>query len=319
MTINTPEASALKLREFLLGDIPAIAEIRNASISISPDFFSMTVDRFRYDFYDEDVPMLSRIVVAELDGHVVGFYHLYTDENQLRQGRVNLDSFHVHPRTRNQGVGQELMASAVETARGWKGRHISTSIPEESPRSVEFLERHGFKRMRTFYKMRLSDLRPDADNRLPEGFSLRSFQSGEDEAAFVEVYNAAFADHWDFMPLEDWEVSRWNRRPAFSPKGCFLLCDRDRLVGFTTVMYDPGQAAQTGEAVGRIFEMGVVPEYRRRGLGYLMLQAAIRYAGQQGFQALDLVTDVENEAGVQLYEKVGFQEKRASVVLHYDL
>ena len=319
MIFNTPEASALKLREFVLGDIPAIAEIRNESISISPDFYSMTVDRFRYDFYDEDVPMMSRIEVAELDGAVVGFTHLYTDENQLLQGRVNLDSFHVHPRARNQGVGQALLASAVEAARGWKGRYISTSIPEESPRSLEFLERHGFHRVRDFYKMRLSDLRPDADLALPAGFSLRTFQPGTDESAFVAVYNASFSDHWDFVPLADWEVAKWNRRPAFSPKGCFLLFDQDRMVGFTTVMYDPEQAAHTGEAVGRIFEMGVLPEYRRRNLGYMMLQAAIRYAQEQGFQALDLVTDVENEAGVQLYEKVGFQEKRASVILHYDL
>lgn len=319
MIFNAPDTSTLKLREFVLGDIPAIAEIRNDSISISPDFISMTVDRFRYDFYDEDVPMMSRIEVAEVAGNVAGFTHLYTDENQLRLGRVNLDSLHVHPAARNHGVGAALLASAVETARGWNGRYLSTAIPEESPRSVTFLERHGFTRVRQFYKMRLSDLRPDADTHFPPGFHQRHFQPGTDEAAFVEVYNAAFADHWDFIPMADWEIAKWNRRPAFNPKGCFLLFDQDRLVGFTTVMFDQDQARETGQAVGRIFEMGVLPEYRRRGLGYTMLQAAIRYAQAQGFDALDLVTDVENEAGIQLYEKVGFQEKRASIVLHRQL
>lgn len=319
MIFNTSDTSTLQLREFVLGDIPSIAAIRNASISISPDFYSMTVDRFRYDFYDEDVPMLSRIQVAELGGEVLGFYHLYTDENQLQLGRVNLDSFHVHPDARNHGVGSALLTSAIETATSWKARYISTAIPEESPRSVEFLQRHGFQQVREFYKMRLSDLRPDAESHFPPGFTLRTFQPGTDEEAFVEVFNAAFADHWDFIPLADWEVAKWNRRPAFNPKACFLLFDQAKLVGFTTVMYDPEQAMQTGEAVGRIFEMGVLPAYRRRNLGYTMLQAAIRYAQAQGFQALDLVTDVENEAGIQLYEKVGFQEKRATTVLHREL
>ncbi|MNS61083.1 Mycothiol acetyltransferase [compost metagenome] len=319
MIFNSPDTSTLQLREFVLGDIPAIAEIRNASISISPDFYSMTVDRFRYDFYDEDVPMLSRIEVAEVDGNVAGFTHLYTDENQLRLGRVNLDSFHVHPQARNHGVGSALLASAIETARSWNGRYISTAIPEESPRSLEFLERHGFKRVRQFYKMRLSDLRPDAETAFPPGFSVRTFLPGTDEAAFVTVYNAAFADHWDFIPMADWEIAKWNRRPAFNPKACFLLFDQERLVGFTTVMYDHEQARETGQAVGRIFEMGVLPEYRRQGLGYTMLQSAIRYAQAQGFDALDLVTDVENVAGIQLYEKVGFQEKRATTVLHIEL
>jgi mycothiol synthase len=316
MIFEPSHTSTLQLREFVLGDIPAIAEIRNASISISPDFYSMTVDRFRYDFYDEDVPMMSRIEVAEAEGNILGFYHLYTDENQLGLGRVNLDSFHVHPKARNHGVGVSLLEAAVKTAREWKARYISTAIPEESPRSIEFLERHGFVRVRQFYKMRLSNLAIDATDEFPAGFTLRTFQPGLDEADFVKVYNAAFADHWDFIPMADWEVAKWNRRPAFNPKGCFLLFDRERLVGFTTVMYDPEQAAQTGEAVGRVFEMGVLPEYRRRGLGYTMLQAGIRYAQAQGFKALDLVTDVENEAGIQLYEKIGFQEKRATTVLH---
>src|ERR1035437_4024449 len=112
----------MHLREFVLGDIPAIAAIRNSSISISPDFYSMTVDRFRYDFYNEDVPMKSRIEVAEDDEtrRVVGFYHLYTDENQLERGRANLDSIHVHPDARGQGVGEPLIASAVATAQSWK-------------------------------------------------------------------------------------------------------------------------------------------------------------------------------------------------------
>jgi ribosomal-protein-alanine N-acetyltransferase len=71
--------------------------------------------------------------------------------------------------------------------------------------------------------------------------------------------------------------------------------------------------------VARIFEMGVLPSYRRLGLGYQLLQVGLRYAKEQGFKAIDLVTDAENGAAVQLYHKLGFQEKRASVVLHRTL
>lgn len=316
--------NAVTLREFVLGDIPAIAEIRNRSISISPDFYSMTVDRFRFETYDEDVPLTSRIMVAEAAaaeagvGRVVGFYHLYTDENQLARGRVNLDAIHVHPDARSEGAGAALIRSALETAEQWGGRYVSTAIPEDSPRSLAFLERHGFKRVRTFFKMRLSKLEAK-DAAFPVGMTLATFRPGKDEAAFVAVYNAAFADHWDFTPLTEAEVSNWNKRPAFNPRGCFLLWEGEKLVAFTTVLYDPDQAAHTGEAVARIFEMGVLPEYRQRGLAYGLLQAAIRYAAERGFSGLDLVTDAENEAGVLLYEKVGFQEKRSTIVLHREV
>lgn len=308
----------MKLREFVLGDIPAIAAIRNASIEISPDFYSMTVDRYRYDFYDADLPMKTRIVVAENDdGKVAGFYHLYTDEHLLARGRSNLDSIHVHPDMRGQGVGAALIGSAAETARGWGATYISTAVPDASPRSLEFLQRHGFEVVRTFDKMRLPLRGPQPEPQVPRGFHLRNFKAGDD-AAFVEVFNAAFADHWDFVPLTAPEVSQWNRRPSFDPRGCFLLVEdgTERLVGFATVLFNPERAELTGKVIGRIFEMGVLPAFRRKGLGHVLLQAALKYAADNHFDAVDLVTDAESEAGKQLYAKVGFEEKRSSYVLH---
>lgn len=308
----------MQLREFVLGDIPAIAAIRNASIQISPDFYSMTVDRFRYDFYDEDVPMQSRIMVAEDEGKVVGFYHLYTDENLLARGRSNLDSIHVSPDARGKGAGTALITSVVDTARGWGAKYISTALPGDQPRSLAFLERLGFQRVRTFDKMRLTDLSGDVPP-LPDGYSLRNFVHGQDETAFVEVFNAAFHDSWDFTPVKVSEVAQWNHRPSFNPRGCFVLMEGDHMVGFTSVLFNPDRAEQTGRVIGRIYEMGVLPSHRKRGLGYLLLRVAIRYARENGFQGLDLVTDDLSEAGKQLYAKVGFQEKRSSVVLHRDV
>lgn len=305
----------MKIREFMLGDIPAIAAIRNASIEISPDFYSMTVDRYRYDFYDADLPMKSRIAVAEVDDRVAGFYHLYTDEHLLARGRSNLDSIHVHPDARGHGVGAALIDSAAETARGWGATYISTAIPDADPRSLVFLERHGFKKVRTFDKMRLSLKKDQAGPAVPAGYTLRNFRAG-DEAGFVHVFNAAFGDHWDFVPLTEAEVSQWNRRPSFDPRGCFLLFEGEALVGFATVLFNPERAEVTGQVIGRIFEMGVLPSHRRKGLGYVLLQVALKYASENGFAAVDLVTDAESEAGKQLYAKVGFEEKRSSLVLH---
>jgi len=308
----------MQLREFQMGDIPAIAAIRNASIELSPDFYSMTLDRFRYDFYGADFPLTSRIVVAEQDGKVAGFYHLYTDERLLAQGRSNLDSIHVAPDQRGAGVGAALVASVVETAHGWGARYVSTAIPEASPRSLGFLERHGFTRLRRFDLLRLAMQPGLTPPEPPPGFSLRAFQAG-DEARFVAAFNAAFADHWDFVPLEAPEVQLWNRRATFDPEGCLLLTDQatGEVVAFVTVLHQAEPDAPEGQpAVARIFEMGVVPALRRRGLGYVMLQTGLAYAASHGFTAVDLVTDAESEAGLQLYAKVGFTEKRSSIVLH---
>jgi mycothiol synthase len=181
------------------------------------------------------------------------------------------------------------------------------------------LKRHGFFPVRTFQQLRLADLTGFAEPQFLEGFALRPFKPGQDEAAFVSAFNAAFADHWDFTPLVEAEVAQWNRRADFQPAGCLLLANAGGVAGFTTILFDPSRAAQTGEAIGRIFEMGVLPEARRQQLGYGLLLAAIGYARSRGFQALDLVADSENPAALRLYEKVGFQEKRQTQVLHHVL
>jgi mycothiol synthase len=216
-------------------------------------------------------------------------------------------------------VGTALIGSVVETARGWGARYVSTAVPGDQDRSLAFLERLGFQRVRTFDKMRLTDLRPDPAPAFPEGYTLRTFVRGQDEAAFVEVFNAVFADSWDFTPVTAQEVAQWNHRPSFNPRGCFLLWEGDKLVGFTTVLFNPERAELTHKVIGRIYEMGVLPSHRKHGLGFQLLRVAVRYAREQGFQGLDLVTDAESEAGKQLYAKVGFQEKRSSVVLHRDV
>lgn len=307
---------AFSLREFVLGDLPAIATIRNASVSLSADFFSMTVDRFRYDLYAEDRPMQSRIEVAtEPDGAVIGFYHLYADARPQAEGRplrANLDSLHVLPRARGTGVGAALVAAAAETARAWGARSLGIAVPERDRGSAAFLSKQGFSPSRTFYLMRMTDLseRPAA---LAPGLAVRTFRPGLDEAAFLEAFNACFADHWDFSPLSLEDVVAWNQREGFDPAGCFLVFDGPTVVAFTTVTYDPDRAIGTGEAVGRIFEMGVRPAYRRRGLAVALLNEAVAYARARRFSALDLVTDAENAAGVALYAKMGFSEKRATI------
>ncbi|MEB3285554.1 MAG: GNAT family N-acetyltransferase [Candidatus Sericytochromatia bacterium] len=310
----------IKLREFVIGDIPAIAAIRNASIEISPDFYSMTVDRFRYDFYGADTPLTSRIVVAEVKNKAAGFYHLYTDEHLLARGRSNLDAIHVVEDVRGQGVGAALVKSALETAKNWGATYVSTAVPESSPRSLEFLERHGFDRARRFDMLRLPITSPVAPPPPPNNFTLRTFQAG-DEAAFVTAFNAAFADHWDFIPLKAPEIQEWNQRAAFDPAGCFLLIDNDtkKVAAFCTVLHHADSAQSGTKPIGRIFEMGVVPELRRQGLGYLVLQAGLSYASEHGFEAIDLITDSQSDAGQKLYAKVGFTERRASIVLHHPL
>jgi ribosomal protein S18 acetylase RimI-like enzyme len=52
--------------------------------------------------------------------------------------------------------------------------------------------------------------------------------------------------------------------------------------------------------------LGVRPEYRRRGLGRMLVDAAIDYANRRGYSKLILWTQLSMESAQRLYESTGF-------------
>ncbi|WP_429811027.1 GNAT family N-acetyltransferase [Ensifer sp. B1-9] len=70
--------------------------------------------------------------------------------------------------------------------------------------------------------------------------------------------------------------------------------------------------AVAGEA--EILAIGVEPRYARSGLGWRLMQAAMREALAKGSEALFLEVDETNQAAIGLYRKLGFNkvgERRA--------
>jgi mycothiol synthase len=59
--------------------------------------------------------------------------------------------------------------------------------------------------------------------------------------------------------------------------------------------------------------MGVAPEYRRQGLGKLILQAGLKHLADSGIQTVELTADNENKAACSLYEGAGFELKTSVV------
>ena len=311
----------MKIREFMLGDIPAIAAIRNASIEISPDFYSMTVDRVRPSSEAGAHPVTSEILVAEVDGQVEGYVHLYTDPGLLTQGRINIDAFHVLPGKQRSGLGGQLLEAALQKAREWQGRYLSIAIPEGIESSQNFLSKHGFQVVRHFFKMRHPDLDRIPEPSLPEGYRFRPFRQGIDEAAFVDLLNASFADHWDFAPVTTEELERWKQRPDFNPRGCFFVQSPEHLdVAVATVLVDRVQDDHIQSAsTARLFEFGVLGTHRNRGIGLAILLKAAEFARHEDIQELELVVDGEDAPARAMSERAGFLEKRGIVVYHHSL
>lgn len=134
--------------------------------------------------------------------------------------------------------------------------------------------------------------------------ALRPFRQGADEAAWLEVNNAAFAEHaeqggWDIATLRQRQAEPW-----FDASG-FLLHERDgRLAAFCWVKIHP---AADGEApTGEIYVIAVHPDFHGQGLGRELTVAGLLHMSEVGARTAMLYVDAANTAAVRLYEQLGF-------------
>lgn len=83
----------------------------------------------------------------------------------------------------------------------------------------------------------------------------------------------------------------------------FLACEGDTTCGSTYGLRD-----RDISDVGRIGGTWVAPSHRRQGVGRALLQAAVSWAHEQGFNQLRLWAPSGNAAALALYRHAGFKE-----------
>lgn len=88
----------------------------------------------------------------------------------------------------------------------------------------------------------------------------------------------------------------------------------DRIVGNTTISRVNGASSNWV-----ISNVAVLPDYRRRGIGYELVRAAVDYAYEHGARRVALQVHEDNEAAIRLYETLGFETLDTVVELqtHY--
>lgn len=162
---------------------------------------------------------------------------------------------------------------------------------------------NGLSEGRTLYQMRVPLPLADTSDGNVE---LRSFRVGEDEAAWLDVNNAAFSWHpeqggWDLPTLKQREGEPW-----FDPDG-FLLHERDdRLAAFCWTKIHPDHEPPLGE----IYVIAVHPDFHGLGLGRALTVAGLSSLADRGMSTGMLYVDRDNTKAVELYRHLGFTVHR---------
>lgn len=137
-----------------------------------------------------------------------------------------------------------------------------------------------------------------------EGLKIRNFIKGEDEKVWLRVWNEAFEDYEgdDFRPLTMKDMEIREKNPNFDPQGIFIAELNAKPVGIVNAFVDKKRE----EKKGFIHDLGVLPEFRRRGLGRELVNTALQSLKERGMETAEAEWVRGNKPACKLFECMGF-------------
>jgi mycothiol synthase len=231
----------------------------------------------------------------------------------VSHGRTaDIDGF-VHPAKTGVGLGSWLLRQGEERVRDLGFRTVLTWCLAPDSRARALFERSGYREVRRFYRMLIEHDAAPVPAEWPEGFRVSTFEPGEGRA-FHAALDEAFADEWNFVSqtFEQWAKRRLNV-PEFDPTLLFIVRHGEKIAAVLRGEADRGGA-------GWIGAIGVLPRWRRRGLGLALLHLAFGEFYRRGQPRVALGVDAQNPTGAtRLYERAGMHVAYEAVAFEKEL
>lgn len=222
----------------------------------------------------------------------------------------------VAPEFRGQGLGRALVDATKQL--------VDQQVPAEQtvtawthgdhPASRGLAASVGLEPVRMLYRMaREITSESFGDANVPHDYSIRTFEPGSDDAAWLELNATAFAEHPEQGQLTQADLDARKAADWFDPAGFFLAEDpQGNLAGFHWTKTPVGSAA------GEVYAVGVHPKTRGTGLGKALTTHGMNYLAAAGLEKIVLYVDDENRTAVNLYNALGFGIENTDVMFSSD-
>ncbi len=216
---------------------------------------------------------------------------------------------HPHHRYEMATIGPELIDAALDVIASDGGGRVNWWVFEPTSAHRALADRAHMTTGRTLLQMRR-----ELPTGLPVTIETRAFVPGDDDAAWLDVNNRAFAEHGE---QGGWTIDTFCQRqhePWFDPDG-FRVLDSDglpgvngqrRMAGFCWTKVHPAEGSD-GEELGEIYVIAVDPDFRGRGLGAQLTLAGLEHLADRHVATGMLYVDADNVAAVTMYERLGFR------------
>ncbi|MEO3786996.1 mycothiol synthase [Actinocorallia sp. B10E7] len=227
----------------------------------------------------------------QVDGLLAGY--AYTDGESAE---VVVD-----PGLRRRGVGRILVSALLAG-----NERVKIWAHGDLPGAPQLAAGLGLAPVRTLLQMRRPLNDPLPVLRIHAGFTLRTFEP-KDAEAWLGLNRLTFAEHPEQGQWTMEDLRQRMAEPWFDPKGFFLACKGDRVVGFHWTKVHP-------EGLGEVYVVGVDPSVQGVGLGRTLTLAGLHHLKSLGLETVLLYVDAGNTSAVRLYESLGFTHHRADVM-----
>jgi mycothiol synthase len=217
------------------------------------------------------------------------------------------DDLTVHPESRRRGHGRRLFAAGMEIVARTGEDEICLYVPETGAGQA-FAAAMGLAYRSILWRLELSPTVAIPDPAFSKNVVGRTFGDWITLPRYADLLNDSFAGHPS--PLS-WTVGRIeyrHSRPDFDPTSIFVLTtatSSEQPIGFVRIALGPPEDG--GAPVGEVELVGVVPQWRGRGLGRELLRWGVAQLRSRGAERIQLTVEARNELALGLYRRTGFE------------
>lgn len=318
----------VEVRSFLNGDEKVVAYIHNMAFAEWIESLGKEYD-YRYvtptdvlAWIKENHSKHESLWIAEVDGEAVGYAHCHFEEIRGKKGFKELLFVHtsrdmgqskiaVIPKRRHQGVAKALIQKCIEHFEPL-GANVATIVTYSDNKVAEKLLQHlGFFHQELFYYEPYSDEKPwrydsvyaelDLNNpvkppfRLNQDIKIRRARQ-EDAEDIAEVFRKS-APWSPFGPNASADQILRHYLKSASPETIFVAEDSGKVVGVMDFNNDNN----------RLGIPGVLPEYRKKGIGYTLFYHLLKCMRQKGCSKAIADTGLILSDAIKMYIQFGFK------------
>jgi mycothiol synthase len=221
----------------------------------------------------------------------------------------------VHPDHVGRGLGTALLDWALQRAAAQLSKAPTdakvafvTHVGAGHEPSETLMRDAGFEFTRYFIDMEIDFSGAPPAAQIPDGISVRLVEPSSDIPELADAIRDSFRDHYGFVETPQQrqidQLNHWASASSHDPALWWVAEAGGEIAGFNLC----DGSSEGNDEIGHVATLGVLREYRRRGLGRALLLTAFNVFYDRDKKGASLGVDADSLTGAtRLYESVGMQ------------